>query len=199
MKHYYGYIYKVTHVPTGRYYIGLHKGDTPECDGYMGSGTVWKKILLNHPVVEFRKEVLATAKTKEELAAKEKKLISKLFLSDPLCKNCIPGGGTPPSVNDMSDDSKKKRVDNIKKYWSSQRSLDHKRTLSERMTGRQVSKSTKAKISKARSGIKPTVETRRKMSESAKARPKRTLSDSHKNRISESIKLWHNKRKGANG
>lgn len=193
MREYYGYIYKITHVPSGRYYIGLHKGCNPDGDGYMGSGKVWKRIVRNHPSLEFRKEVLAFAKTKESLCLLEKEYISDLYLTDSLCMNCVAGGGIPPTVNEMTLEQRKKRIESIKKWASTD---ENKARISKRFTGVKVPEEVKKKISESEKGKKVSLETRRKMSESAKKRPARVFSEEHKSKISKSIQAWHRVRKG---
>lgn len=90
------YIYKITHVPTGRYYIGQKtRSDVPpELDGYWGSGTAWKQILNAHPENEFVKEILEDHISGGEINDLENKYVGDLYASDPLCINLCAGGGT---------------------------------------------------------------------------------------------------------
>lgn len=194
MKKYYGYIYKITHTPSGRYYIGQHKGCDPDHDGYLGSGKVWLKIVESHPLLEFRKEVLATASSRKELSVLEAEFIDDLYLADPLCKNCVAGGGTPPDVRSLTKEQEEKRRKNLSLAMSTE---TNKKKVSERFKGKHLSPETKKHISESHKGLKPTDETRKKMSESAKKRPKRELSEEHKMKIAASILRWHNLRKGA--
>lgn len=68
------YVYKMTHVPTGRVYIGQRRCPSdvmPESDRYYGSGIVWKKIYKAHPE-ECNKTILMTAHTKDDINRIEK-------------------------------------------------------------------------------------------------------------------------------
>lgn len=103
------YIYKITHIPTGRYYIGqkIRSSKPPELDGYWGSGTVWKQIFKSYPKSEFIKEILEDHVSDEEIDNLEKKYINNLYKSDPLCKNLCEGGGTVSGMK-HSEETKKK-------------------------------------------------------------------------------------------
>ena len=192
MKKYYGYIYKITHTPSGRYYIGQHKGCEPESDGYLGSGTVWTKIVAKHPRLEFKKEVLATANSKKELCGLEIKCISNLYETDSLCMNCVPGGGVPPSVKALTKEQEERRRTSLRIAMSTDK---NRKKVSDRFKGNHLSDEHKRKLSEYHTGLHPTDEVRKKMSESAKARPKRVLSEEHKKKISASIFRWYAERK----
>lgn len=196
MKKYYGYIYKITHTPSGRYYIGQHKGCDPDHDGYLGSGSVWLKIVGAHPLLEFKKEVLATARTKKELSVLEIENIGSLYLTDDLCMNCMAGGNVPPSVKNLTQEQEQKRRRSLSRAMSTDK---NKKLVSERFKGKHLSEEMKKNLSEKHKGLRPSVETRKKMSESAKVRPKRTLTEEHKKKISASIFRWHSQRKEANG
>lgn len=90
------YIYRMTHIPTGRSYVGKHicqLNKSPETDGYYGSGKVWKLIYSAHPKDEFKKEVLDEAVSLEEANEKEKEWIAKeRNLRQGLCVNISAGG-----------------------------------------------------------------------------------------------------------
>lgn len=73
------YIYKMTHVPTGRVYIGQHKLPSkclcPCLDTkYTGSGKIWKRIYKQHPD-ECEKSILAVAHNQEVIDKLEKEFI----------------------------------------------------------------------------------------------------------------------------
>ncbi len=75
----YHYIYLTTNKLNGHNYVGqktLYKGETPETDGYLGSG----KILIEYAIPKygrenFEKKVLETCQTREEADILEKKWI----------------------------------------------------------------------------------------------------------------------------
>lgn len=91
MKEKFGYIYKITHIPTGRYYIGQHRSSKFD-QGYWGSGVVIRKLLNRHNKTEFFREVLAWAETREELNFLESKYVDKKSLFDKKCLNQKTGG-----------------------------------------------------------------------------------------------------------
>ena len=52
------YVYKITHEPTGHYYVGRHSAKNMN-DGYLGSGADWIRNFLSvYPRREFSKEIL---------------------------------------------------------------------------------------------------------------------------------------------
>ena len=91
-----GYIYKITHVPTGRYYIGqrVYRGDVSK-DPYMGSGRKIRNLLKSHPDSEFHKVILFMCSTREELNLLEFESIADKHITDELCLNLVAGGGQP--------------------------------------------------------------------------------------------------------
>lgn len=79
------YVYRITHVATGQFYIGLRSGTrAPEADDYWGSGKdcAW----LQERKDECRREVLATFATRLEAAQHETALLSTA-INDPDCLN----------------------------------------------------------------------------------------------------------------
>lgn len=102
MKH--GYIYIITHDPTGRYYIGQRMSVDPYNDKYMGSGVAWKQILAAHPADEFSKKILAMSDDREELNRLEGKFVGNLYETDSKCINLMSGG----RVHTWSKESREK-------------------------------------------------------------------------------------------
>ena len=93
----YGYIYKITHTETGLYYIGKRVG-YGDFETYLGSGSRWKKEVLNkYPRESFKKEVLFEASDKEALLSAEKRFVGNLWRTDNVdfggkCYNMRGGG-----------------------------------------------------------------------------------------------------------
>lgn len=87
---YESFIYKWTHIPTGRYYIGKHKGH-PD-DGYTGSGVRFQREFKLTPRSEWVRELLFFG-TDQEVLTKEAEMVTEELLKDPLCLNMVPGGG----------------------------------------------------------------------------------------------------------
>jgi len=174
------YCYKITHIPTGRYYIGKrimppNLSDWTQ-DEYYGSGTLWKRIYKSHPPEEFVKECLAQFDSKEKMNWAEVMLVGELWQCDPLCKNLRgggEGGGIPGSKH---ADETKAKISATKKGRISNRK------------GVTLSDETKAKLSAAFKG-KP-------QSEEARAKKiGKNRSDTTKAKTSEAVKAWWAKRK----
>jgi hypothetical protein len=89
------FTYKVTHLPSKRFYLGKHttlKIRSLEDDTYLGSGTIWKNILGAHPLEEFERTILQHFDSKDETRDAEKAMITEEIIADPLCMNLIKGG-----------------------------------------------------------------------------------------------------------
>lgn len=91
------YIYKITCLCgslAGHYYFGQHRTDDLN-DGYCGSGKIitgYIKKYGNKEGETYIKEILAYAKTPEELNRLEFEIIGDKFINDPLCINLHCGG-----------------------------------------------------------------------------------------------------------
>lgn len=186
----FGYIYKITHMPSGRYYIGQKCGSNPTEDGYLGSGVAWRQILKKHDKMEFRKEVLAYAKDQEDLNRLEQEYVGDLYKNDKLCKNLTAGGGGisgyvfDEDVRQRLSDSHKNQTPwnkGIKIGYSSRKgtklsdetrkklSISHKGLPSSRK-GVKLSEETRRKLSESHKGNKIPEETRKKISLTLKKR-----------------------------
>lgn len=108
----------MTHVPSGRVYIGQRKcpaKKTPETDKYFGSGVVWKGIYNAHPD-ECKKEILHVCETRDEVIELEKEYIKRAREQyGVLCVNvsdggdgAIVGGHHPNFGKKFSDETVKK-------------------------------------------------------------------------------------------
>lgn len=87
-------VYTTTHIPTGRYYIGVHREKFPG-DGYRGSGHLIKRLLKTHPPEEFDFKIHARFATKEEAYELEDMLVQPWMLDSkvmPLLLNLARGG-----------------------------------------------------------------------------------------------------------
>lgn len=139
------YIYKITHVPSGKNYIGQRCCHCPiEEDRYWGSGTDWKLFFKSNPIEEFKKQILAIAKTNENLSDLEKRFVGDLYKTDPLCMNLISGGGLP---TELSPKSRSRISQALKGRPSPLRGTtfekEHKRRISISMKGNENGKFTK--------------------------------------------------------
>ena len=150
----YGYIYKVTHEPSGRFYIGqrvCRKGGKID-ESYWGSGAVWKKILKKYPLAEFTREVLAFADNPEVLNQLEEVYVGDLFETDTNCVNLKSGG----DQFIFSDDVKKRiSVANTGEkngMYGKKHSEETKKKIAQKHTGMRASDATKQKLSEMRKG-----------------------------------------------
>ena len=152
----FGYIYKITHIPSGRYYIGQHK--SPVFDkSYWGKGCVIKQLYRKHPKEEFTREILVWAKDYDELNRLESEYVNNEVLKDPKCINLKTGG----DVWKFTDESKQKMAES---HVGKPLSEEHKRKISTALSGRTLSEEHKRKLSIYHTGKGHTVETRRKLS-----------------------------------
>lgn len=86
------YIYKITRIDNGRYYIGMHSTDNLE-DGYFGSGKLITASIKKHGKEKHIKEILEFCDSRESLKSREKDLVNHLLLEDEMCMNLTLGGG----------------------------------------------------------------------------------------------------------
>ena len=85
-----GVIYKTTNLVNGKWYIGKDERNRP---WYLGSGILLRKAVQKYGKENFRKEILDNAKTKEDLAELEKKIITETnAVNDPMSYNLAAGG-----------------------------------------------------------------------------------------------------------
>jgi hypothetical protein len=84
------YIYKITNIINGRWYIGKHNGSDPD---YMGSGKLLKQAYKKYGIKNFEKVILETCSTDDELNFKEIEWINNTgALTNPACYNLVEGG-----------------------------------------------------------------------------------------------------------
>lgn len=89
-------VYKTTHLPTGRYYIGIHSTRTLE-DGYLGSGHDLTAAIRKDGRRAFRREVLGEFPTRKAASDCEQAAVNQSVVSDPMSFNLVRGGGTGKS------------------------------------------------------------------------------------------------------
>ena len=73
------YLYEIRNLLNDKIYIGVHKTDNLE-DGYMGSGHLLKKAILKHGIENFKKTIIETFSSQEEMLKREREIVNKLFL-----------------------------------------------------------------------------------------------------------------------
>jgi hypothetical protein len=87
----YHFIYKTTNLLSGRYYIGMHSTDDLN-DGYLGSGTYLRRSINKHGKENHSIEILEFLNSREELAARERELVSLQEIAKKECMNLKVGG-----------------------------------------------------------------------------------------------------------
>jgi hypothetical protein len=85
------YIYKITHIKSGKYYVGMHSTFDMD-DGYMGSGKLIIASVNKYGVEAHTKEILAYANSRKGLVELEAELVTENIVSDKLCLNMKNGG-----------------------------------------------------------------------------------------------------------
>lgn len=116
-----GYIYRITHLPTGKTYIGQHF-PRPDEDfyQYMGSGLLIRRALIIYPFGDFSKEILVSASTSAELDTLEKIYIAEERSKGRSEYNIADGGagiGSEALKALWTDDLREKQSTLIKKLW----------------------------------------------------------------------------------
>lgn len=94
-----GYVYKITNLKNGMWYIGSHNGKK---SNYLGSGLLLKKAVTKYGKDSFQKEILYEG---EDFRNQEEQILQRLnALSDPCSynlKNEALGGSFPGNLNGM--------------------------------------------------------------------------------------------------
>ena len=86
------YLYRVTNLIDGKYYIGMAKSQNPETHRYMGSGVKVKRAIAKYGMENFRKEILLKSDDRNTIAEAEALYVTRTTLDDPLCYNMHEGG-----------------------------------------------------------------------------------------------------------
>ena len=166
-------IYRTTHIPSGKMYIGK---DTQNSKSYFGSGAEIKKIIKKEGKVNFTKEILETVSSKELLAEREIYWLEKYDVennSDYLNKtNKAFGnsGQTEETKNKISTSrmgnvetatTKARKSVSLKKYWEGMSSEERKirgtksKEARNKISGYSVSDETRAKMTIANQRPRP--------------------------------------------
>ena len=155
--HKYHYIYKITCLKNGRYYIGMHSTSNLD-DGYMGGGLLIKKSIKKHGRETHSKEILEFLPDRGSLIEREIQIINEDLLNDPLGMNLNKGGeggwkkewstlgaisANKKNWQDPEFREKMKKVSSstFKKLW------EEKKLLTPDWTGKKHSEESKLKMS----------------------------------------------------
>ena len=123
-------LYKTTCSITGKYYIGMHSTNNID-DGYLGSGQLLWKSIKKYGKDSHKFEVLELLQSRQELAEKEKQMITEEMLGDKLCMNLRMGGtgnypGKPTSEETRAKLSKASKAAIRTPEWRANISKAHK-------------------------------------------------------------------------
>lgn len=87
----YHFIYKVTNLVNGKWYIGKHSSRNLD-DGYLGSGIAIRKAVEKFGKENFSREILEFCKSSAEAYSKEAELVTMEVVNDPMSYNLCLGG-----------------------------------------------------------------------------------------------------------
>jgi group I intron endonuclease len=149
-----GYVYQVTNLLNNKKYIGSSNKEPKENWSYYGSGKNIKLAIEKYGKENFKKEILKETK-------KDARLVEKKYLKKVDAQN-------NPEYYNMTNDA----------IGSSFHSEEGKKSKSEKLTGRKLSKEIREKISKNKTGI------RFKGGYNMKITTKPGVSKAHRGRIS---------------
>lgn len=162
----YHIVYETTCIVNGKKYIGCHQTNTLD-DGYMGSGTHFRRAFKLYGRDAFTRTILGIFSTPKEMFEFEKELVTESFVESPSTYNLVPGGLGGFKVIDL-DDWKKKLKESSSKRKNNQPYLGKKHSTE---TKRKISDSSKGRIpwNKGKPGTwlgrKHTEESKQKMAE----------------------------------
>lgn len=147
----YGYVYKLTHIKSGKIYIGAKTGNKVN-KSYYGSGSIWNKEIISkcNPDKDINREILQWCKNVNELNQAEQYWIDFYDSTNPnIGYNIQKGGNMPTSIdrqnmsniihNRMNDEYKQKISKGLKRQRQENGlSEAHRRHLSEALKGKKV-------------------------------------------------------------
>jgi hypothetical protein len=87
----YHYFYKITNKYNGKFYYGVHSTEDLN-DGYMGSGSMIKRLYRKYGTDCFTKEILKFFDCEEKMFEYEQQIITEELVNDPNCYNLTTGG-----------------------------------------------------------------------------------------------------------
>lgn len=171
-------IYQTTNIVNNKIYIGIHKTDDIN-DSYLGSGRRLIKAIKKYGKTNFIRDILFIYDNATDAFNKEIQLVDNSFLARKDVYNLVPGGMGYAAGRKMSQKFKNR---------CRERMLGNTQLL-----GHKHSEITRKRMSISSRGKSKSLEHRRKLSESAKKKPK--MSEETKNKISRVVKRQHARNK----
>lgn len=136
-------VYQTTNIINNYIYIGVHSTNNLD-DGYLGSGTLLKKAIIEFSKENFKREILYFCNSKQEMLDKEKEIVNSDFLKRKDVYNSIIGGGKFNIIN-CTDEIRQKIKSSRFGVKMPPRSELHKQKLSLVNTGKKRSSESKNK------------------------------------------------------
>jgi hypothetical protein len=150
----------------GRFYIGVHKQEGVEFDGYLGSGVALQRAVKKYGVDSFLRETLYSYDILEEAYEKEKELVNSDFVKEKKNYN-LSSGGRGLAGNKLTNEESRKKMSlaqqNRSKETRKKMGLVHKGKCPWNK-GITHSDETRTKISLSRKGKTHSDETKKKIS-----------------------------------
>jgi len=87
----YHYIYKTVNIINSNFYIGLHSTNNIN-DGYMGSGDRIRSSIRHYGKDNHTFEILEFLDSRDLLLSREREIVNRDLLKNPLCLNIMEGG-----------------------------------------------------------------------------------------------------------
>lgn len=124
----YAFIYKTTCLVSGKIYIGQHQTNNLN-DGYLGSGTLFKKDVITFGVQNFKREILEFCSDASSLHKSERRWISIFNAIDSVIGYNQQSGGGVRSLEVRIKISESHRGNRENREIKKRRSLGHKRGI----------------------------------------------------------------------
>lgn len=166
----YHIIYKITNLTNDMYYVGAHS-TINLTDDYMGSGPEIKKAIINEGKGNFRKDIISSHDTEEEMYAAERRIVDKAMVADKNTYNLTTGGrGSWPENAGINGRLKIEQLRENDPEWLKRKNkkLSEAGRRNKRALGYKHTKDAKRKISKVQKGREHTKEQNKNHSKTMK-------------------------------
>lgn len=100
--------YKTTNTINGKYYIGIHKQENEDFDGYLGSGMALAHAIEKYGKESFIRETLFSFDSLDEAREKEKEIVNTQFCLREDTYNISIGGTGGNTIAGLNDNEKRK-------------------------------------------------------------------------------------------